>query len=357
MAKKKKNKSGGQETPEALSNVTPFSIKPTSWFQEPEDDEEDWEDEEFPDDDLPEGFLPYMMDRAVRLLDEHVRKSTAEGSELPNDFLDHMMTDPEFLKEIETSVPDSPQDMACELTSMASFMEDELQQRILFRAALMLDPDNLAAAVDAAAHDASSAEERIEKLRVLVKRSESEGPFPSPTQPKTNARSLVSARAYLNACLALVVELVNVDRLDEAIETIENVLRMDPLDIANFTERLLALYLAKKRLEDARRLMKELDDGEEATFLSWSRVLERFLSSDLKGAAKAYHHANRENSAVTGYLTGRKPWPLDEEEDEDLFEDEDSDEEALAYMDIFAVAWDAHPEAKEWLKGVSKKGK
>lgn len=356
MAKKKKNKSGGQETPEALSNVTPFSIKPTSWFQEPEDEEEDWDDDEFPDDDLPGGYAPYMMDRAVRFLDERVRKTTAGGQELPDDFLDRMMTDREFLEEIETRVPDSPEAMAGELTSLAAFSEDELQQRMLFRAALMLDPDNLAAGVDAATHDPLPVEERLEKLRGLARRAELKGSFPDSGRPRTSPCTLADARAFLNASLALVDILVDANRLDEAIEVIENALRTDPNDIANFRERLLALNLAKKRLEDARRLLKDLDEDDGAAFVSWSRVLERFLSNDLAGAAKAYRQANRDNSKVRDYLTGKKPWPLDEEEY--WFEDEDPDEEeAVAYMECFAVAWNAHPEAREWLKGVSAKGK
>jgi len=366
MSKKKKGKPGGPKTTEAPSNVTPFTIKPAAWFQEPEEDEEDWEDggEDWEDDepfggDLPGGMSPYMMDRAIRLIDEYARNTKTSDEEVgEEDFFKHLTSDPAFQKRIATPVPDTPEDMACELASMASFMEEGLPQRILFRAALMLDPDNLAAAVEIVDDGASSAEERIEKLRVLLRRAEEGDPFPDPDRPQRPARSLLSARTYWNACLALVDELAGVNRLDEAIETIEAALRLDPLDIGNVSERLLALYLAKKRLENARDLLEKLDDDEEdAAFLRWARVLERFLSGDLTEAAKLYRQANRSNSVVADYLTGRKPVPSDEDEMDISDPDDFEEEEAIAYMETFAVAWDAHPEAKEWLKTVSKKRK
>jgi len=77
-------------------------------------------------------------------------------------------------------------------------------------------------------------------------------------------------------------------------------------------------------------------------------VLERFLSGDLRAAAKAFKNANKRNPYVIDYLRGKKrppPQLLQYYSPGDV-------SEAIVCFDTIGPAWQKHPEAIEWLKSL-----
>jgi hypothetical protein len=107
---------------------------------------------------------------------------------------------------------------------------------------------------------------------------------------------------------------------------------------------LLGLYLATDNLKGARKLLKDYEEDSMANF-SWGRVLERFLSADLPGAAAALKKARKENRFVELYLSGRKGLPKEMPEMYSM----GSEEEAVILLDNMSFAWGKHNEAVFWL--------
>jgi hypothetical protein len=92
----------------------------------------------------------------------------------------------------------------------------------------------------------------------------------------------------------------------------------------------------------------EFKDDASAIF-AWGRTLERILSADLAGAAKALWQARRANSHVELYLTAKKKLPQQTPNYYSL----GSDDEALVCMDMLGEAWALHAEALLWLQAQS----
>ena len=358
MPKKKHDKPKGRGEGETPDNVTPFSIKPPAWFAEPEEDEENWEEDDLFEEEFPGGVHPYTMDRSIRLLDDYIRNVAGDKPVLNEEFLDSMLMSPDFQEQLYGKMPDSPQLMAAELASMSHFMEDDLLCNMLLHAAMMLDPENLSAAVEITARDTTiSAEIRVERLQKLNLRMEEELDSLPLEKSRSPLLPVQHLRTYINVGHALNGELVGLGRYDEAIVIIEKRLQRPDPDIGLFRPRLTGLYLAQNRVEEAKALLDILDEDEMAGDWTWSRVLERFLAEDMAGAEKMYRIANKENPLIGDYLIGKIEWP--QEEDEEYLTDEDHslEEDADRYMSLSCIAWSAHPEAITWIEKIRKKRK
>jgi hypothetical protein len=130
----------------------------------------------------------------------------------------------------------------------------------------------------------------------------------------------------------------------EAIKHYENMLALNPNDNQGVRDPLLGLYLATDHLEGACKLLKDYEEDSSANF-AWGRVLERFLSEDLPGAATKLKIARQENRFVEVYLSGQKGIP----KRLPAMYSPGSDEEAILVLDNISFAWAEHKEAVFWL--------
>jgi tetratricopeptide (TPR) repeat protein len=138
----------------------------------------------------------------------------------------------------------------------------------------------------------------------------------------------------------------------EAIKHYEDMLALNPNDNQGVRDPLLGLYLGTGNLEGARKLLKKYERDSSANF-AWARVLERFLSGDLAGAAAALKTARKANRFVELYLSGQKGIP---KQMPDMYSP-GSDEEAILVLDNMSFAWAEHKEAVLWLMQQLMNGK
>ena len=113
----------------------------------------------------------------------------------------------------------------------------------------------------------------------------------------------------------------------------------------------MACCLALGRLEKARELFDEYPEREYSAVWAWAYVLEKFLLGDLGGAAAALDDARKQNRAVEAYMRGHRDIPREMPSTCTI----GSREEAIVCADIMKCAWDAHPEAIDWLVRQKKK--
>ena len=168
---------------------------------------------------------------------------------------------------------------------------------------------------------------------------------------------LIDTRPYMRAMEQLAA-LLRAEGLNlDAIKHYEKMLALNPNDNQGVRDPLLGLYLATDNLEGARKLLRDYEEDSMATF-AWGRVLERYLSHDLLGAAAALKKARKGNRFVELYLSGQKGLPKQMPEMYSM----GSDEEAVILLDNMSFAWGEHKEAVFWLmeqlmkvKGTKKK--
>jgi tetratricopeptide (TPR) repeat protein len=147
-------------------------------------------------------------------------------------------------------------------------------------------------------------------------------------------------RALEQLAALLRAEGINLD----AIKHYEKMLVLNPNDNQGVRDPLLGLYLALGSLDEAGKLLHTYKDDASANF-AWGRVLERFLSGDLRGAAAALKKARETNSFVELYLSGPKNFPG---EMPDMYSP-GSEEEAILCLDNMALAWGNFKPAILWL--------
>jgi len=105
--------------------------------------------------------------------------------------------------------------------------------------------------------------------------------------------------------------------------------------------------LALNNLDGANRLFREYNEREYCAMFAWAYVLERFLSGDVDGAAKALAAAWKQNPHAQAFFLGLKRLPKRMPGSYSM----GSPEEAVIAWEILKPAWKKHPEAQEWLRG------
>jgi tetratricopeptide (TPR) repeat protein len=238
---------------------------------------------------------------------------------------------------------DSLKDEAQDLAFDAMEAESEAEARELAKQALAKDPDCVDAMVILASIESESPKKLIESMQKAVAAGERSLGAKFIEENKGHFWLIVETRPYMRT-LAHLASLLRGEELNlEAIEQYEKMLTLNPGDNQGVRDPLLGLYLATGNLEAARKLLDNYKD-ESANF-AWGRVLERFLSDDLPGAAAALTIARKENHFVELYLSGQKELP---EELPDMYSP-GSEEEAFLCLENFTPAWAGHNEAVFWL--------
>jgi tetratricopeptide (TPR) repeat protein len=233
---------------------------------------------------------------------------------------------------------------AQELAFDAQEAESEAQARKLARRALAKDPDCVDALAVLAGIESDSPRKMIEAMQKAVAAGERSLGAKFITENRGHFWGLIETRPYMRA-LEQLAALLRAEGLNlDAMKHYEKMLELNPNDNQGVRDPLLGLYLATNNLEAARKLLKDYEEDTSANF-AWGRVLERFLSADLAGAATALKTARKENRFLELYLSGQKGLPKRLPE----MYSPGSDDEAILVLDYMSPAWAKHTEAVLWL--------
>ena len=246
----------------------------------------------------------------------------------------------DHLSDAEADARDEAQQLAFD----AMEAESAAEARKLAKRALKLDPDCVDALVTMTDLDARSTRETIEGLQKAVEAGERSLGAKFIKKNKGHFWMLIETRPYMRA----MAQLAGVYRAEgfnkAAIEIYERMLALNPNDNQGVRDPLLGLYLALGGTYEAGKLLEAYKDDSMANF-SWARVLERFLSHDLPGAAAALKIARKQNRFVELFLSGQKKLPGHMPDSYSP----GSEEEAILCLDNLALAWGNFKPASFWL--------
>lgn len=240
----------------------------------------------------------------------------------------------------------SKERLAQDLVYDAMEAETSEQRLDLAWQALALDPEHADALLMVLDSTRFEGEDRIDALRRIVSVAERRLGKNAVEEHAPHFWGVLDTRPYMRARMHLAEELRAAGRLEEAIEHYKEMLVLNENDNQGVRYYLLPCLLALKRLDDARALMKcypgECDWN--AAF-AWGRVLERLLSGDNRGAAKALDAARKQNPHLEVYLNSQKRLPKNLPHSYSP----GSKDEALCYAELVRKAWQRHREAEVWL--------
>jgi tetratricopeptide (TPR) repeat protein len=177
----------------------------------------------------------------------------------------------------------------------------------LARQALQLDPDCIDALAALAYATSTSVDQFIAGLENALTAGERALGTDFFTANRGHFWGVLETRPYMRT-RAMLAELLRQDgRLPQAIAHYEALLELNPNDNQGNRDPLLGCYLATDALDKTRRLLDQY--GDDMAVFTWGRVLERYLSGDVAGAATALRKARQLNRHVEPFLTGVKPLP------------------------------------------------
>lgn len=240
------------------------------------------------------------------------------------------------------------QDEAQDLIFAAMEAESFEAGEELFEKALALDPMNIDALLTMTENIPLTDREEIESYRMIVAIAARRLGREAFKESRGHFWGVTETRPYMRARIALATSLREVGRLEEAIDEFEAMLELNPADNQGLRYALLPCYLISNRLDGARALFARFaDDTDFNAVFSWGRVLEQFLSENVKGAEKALAKARKQNPHMESYIIGKTKLP---EELPGPYQP-GSEEEAEAFADEMYDAWRPYPTALEWLRG------
>jgi tetratricopeptide (TPR) repeat protein len=157
---------------------------------------------------------------------------------------------------------------------------------------------------------------------------------------------LHETRPFMRAKAFLAQALWDLGREDEAIEHYQDCLKLNPSDNQGLRYALVGWLLAKDRLSEVEKILKQYkDDG--GALWTYNKALYFFKmhGPDSKKASKQLVVAIGENPHIPKYLSGKKKLP-DESPDSYI---NGSVDEAITYAEDSSVAWQRTKGALEWL--------
>lgn len=295
------------------------------------------------------GKLPdrLEMERLNRAVGKILEKQDFRDDRDLDRFMEEKITGKK-IDEIYQMIELDSSDEAQELAYEAMAEEDRNKALELANKALELDPDCIDARLVEAKCSSRSLPELVEKLERIISRAEENFGEQYIEENKGHFWKLVETRPYMRALDSLLIFLRLAGRTKEAILQAEKMLELNPDDNQGIRDSLLGMYLETGNLEGARKLLERYPTEYLAVFL-WGRVLERYLSGEIKEAAAVFKKAYSKNPHVFDYLTGRKQF---ESELLDSSYMVGKESEAIhCFMEI-GPAWKKNPEAIDWLKSL-----
>jgi tetratricopeptide (TPR) repeat protein len=164
---------------------------------------------------------------------------------------------------------------------------------------------------------------------------------------------ILETRPYLRARLGLAHALWTAGRRDEAVQHLQDMLRLNPNDNQGVRYTLAGFLLFLDRDDDLARLFQQYPE-ETSTAWAYTQALLAFRhQGDTPDAQRLLKEARKTNKHVPAYLLGEK-FPPTEQPGHYSPGDES---EALNYIGSFLAAWKSTPGAIAWLRANVKKPK
>jgi tetratricopeptide (TPR) repeat protein len=165
--------------------------------------------------------------------------------------------------------------------------------------------------------------------------------------------SMLETRPYMRARMGLAEVLWTTARREEAVQHLQDMLRLNPGDNQGARYTLAGFLLFLDRDDDLERLLAQYADEDSATW-AYTRALLAFRKQgDTLDARRLLKTAKKANKHVPAYLLGQK-FPSPRQPD---YYSPGDETEALNYIGSFLAAWKSTPGAVAWLRDNMKSSK
>jgi tetratricopeptide (TPR) repeat protein len=226
-----------------------------------------------------------------------------------------------------------------------AFEEPDEQQRVeLAKDALAISPDCADAYVLLAEHARSRKEaERLYEQGVTAgERALGTEAF---EQEVGHFWGILETRPYMRARLGLAHSLWTAGRREEAVQHLQDMLRLNPGDNQGVRYTLAGFLLFLDRDDDLDRLLQQYDEGSAAW--AYTKALLAFRQhGDSPDTRQLVKQAKKTNKHVPAYLLGEKHPPSQQP----AYYSPGDESEALHYIGSFMAGWKATPGAVNWLR-------
>jgi tetratricopeptide (TPR) repeat protein len=241
--------------------------------------------------------------------------------------------------------PDTPLDKAQALLYQAFEERDERSRVRLAQQALDVCPD-CADAYVLLAERARTRKQALELYRRGVAAGETALGPDAFRRAADRFWGVLEARPYMRARLGLAHALWTAGRRDEAVQHLQDMLRLNPADNQGVRYTLAGFLLFLDRDDDLDRLLQQYP-GEDSAAWAYTKALLSFRrQGNTIEARRSLKTAKKANEHVPAYLLGQKFPPA---EPPGYYRPGD-ESEALHYVGGFLAAWKGTPGAVAWLR-------
>lgn len=245
----------------------------------------------------------------------------------------------------------SPEDQAEELAFHALDAQAPKDQIHFARAALQMDPECVDALIILGQKGSKDRVEALNYFRRAVKAAEKKL---GPETMENDAGffwGLIETRPYMRARVELASMLWSLNKRQEAVDHMQDLLRLNPNDNQGVRYLLISRLLELKEYIRARELLDRFHDG--SAWWLYSRALLTYIEEgDSRRARSARKKALEYNPQVVEYLEGDKVLPKQRPEYWGIGDQN----EAILYVEENRKIWRMVPDALDWLEaGVPKR--
>ncbi|MFP5285167.1 MAG: tetratricopeptide repeat protein [Thermoanaerobaculia bacterium] len=283
------------------------------------------------------GSLPIVAEKGMRNLRRLIRQNGLSSPEELEAFLEGLGG------EIPSAEPETPEEQAEDLVDEARLAFGR-RRILLARRALELWPD-CADAYVVLGNEAATAEEALALCQRGVAAGERALGPEFFREDEGRFWGILETRPYMRARYGVAEALLALDRPEEAVPHLEDLLRLNPNDNQGVREDLVHALIGLGREEDAAALLERYAEDGSAVW-AYARVLLAFRrEGDSLGTRRELRNALKVNRFVPAYLLRRRPLPG---ELPDFYSLGGDDEAVLCASGAWEI-WENTPGALEWL--------
>jgi tetratricopeptide (TPR) repeat protein len=282
-------------------------------------------------------FLPIVAEKEMRNLRRLIRQNELSSPEELEAFLEDLGG------EIPSAEPETPEEQAQDLVDQARLAFGR-RRILLARQALELWSD-CADAYVVLGNEAATPEEALAFYQQGVAAGERALGPEAFREDEGRFWGILETRPYMRARCGVADALSALDRPEEAVPHLEDLLRLNPNDNQGVRGDLLHALIGLGREEDAAALLERYAEDGTAVWAYGRALLAFRREGDSFGPRRELREALKVNRFVPGYLVRRRPLP----EKLPGFYSQGGDDEAVLYATDAWDVWENTPGALEWL--------
>ncbi|HEV3205135.1 MAG TPA: hypothetical protein VGY77_12160 [Gemmataceae bacterium] len=161
---------------------------------------------------------------------------------------------------------------------------------------------------------------------------------------------IFKTRPYMRARFGLANALWTAGRREEAVQNLQEMLRLNPNDNQGVRYTLAGFLLSMDRDEDLARLLQKYPDEGSALWTYTKALLAFRQEGDTPEARRLLQEAKKANQHVPAILLGQKPLP----QAQPAHYSPGQENEAFVYAGIFLSSWKTTPGAVSWVRQTEK---